>query len=146
MNQQLRKAEAEDVTKMYQFLGQAGLHTEGIEDLVDNFLLMTDENDELTAMVGIEEIHSDGFIRSLVFKKDVSKEQVVVFFQGIIEKAKNTALDKLFLLTPTESTGKFFEMFGFEPIEEVPAHIQSSAHYEATLKKFNPLTMVYSTR
>ena len=66
MDMVIRRAKAEDLSKLISFLGQAKVGTNGVEKTIDCFLMIEDEMGNLQATIGIEPLGQVGLIRSLV--------------------------------------------------------------------------------
>jgi amino-acid N-acetyltransferase len=143
MTQKLRMAEEKDLAYILKFVGQAGLNQQGIDENVDNFMLLEDGSGKISAIVGIEAVENDGLLRSLIFTRQTGHEHLLAFFQGMIESAKQKGLDKLYLLTNKQAMIQFFETFNFTCVSELPAHIRNSGHYKQTVKDADPIVMVH---
>lgn len=141
---QIRTANEQDIEKVRAFLGQAEVSSEGIESIIDHFILMEDTEQKIIATLGIERIEKDGLLRSLVISPGVDQTNLLTLFKSAISLAKHKELRRLFLATNKQASLQFFTMLGFEQIEteELPDHIQGSNHITQLLEKADPMFMV----
>lgn len=133
----IRKAKREDITRIQQLVGQAGLQTNGIEQNVDNFLIMekdthsTSTNEQsLIAVVGFELIKQNGLLRSFVINDKSDQFNILEIMRAIIDYSKKNSLQKLFLCTKQQASVKLFHMLGFALAEETPPEIKDFNHFQ----------------
>lgn len=141
---QIRTANADDIEKVIMFLSKAEVSTEGIERIIDHFILMEDKEQNICATLGIERIEKDGLLRSLVISPGVDQANLLALFKSAISLAKHKELKRLYLATNKQASIQFFEMLGFGQVEasELPNHIKNSTHITQLLKKTDPMYMI----
>ena len=136
MNYTIRGAGNQDITLVKNFLGQANVSSEGIEKIVDNFLLMIDEGGNLLATMGIERVERDGLLRSLVITPSLSQTDMLALFQRILKLAKEKEIEHLYLATNKHSSIAFFQVLGFHVVhnDHLPNHLLLSEHVQHSMK------------
>lgn len=141
----IRMANKTDVKEITDIIGKAGLNKTGIDDNVENFMVMENESQEIIATVGLEIIERDGMLRSLVFNQG-NYQLISDFFQGMIGVAKQKGLNHLYLLTEKEASIAFLELFGFTkvPFTILPAQIKEADHVKKASEQVNPIVMKYT--
>lgn len=140
----IRTANVNDIEQVRVFLGQAEVSTEGIESIIDHFILMEDHEQNILATLGIERIEEDGLLRSLVISPGVDQTNLLTLFKSAISLAKHKEISGLFLATNKQASIQFFAMLGFSQVEEdlLPNHIKNSNHIAQLLEKADPMFMV----
>lgn len=139
---QIRTANEHDIETVKEFLQKADVSTNGIDSMIDHFILMEDEEKNLVATLGIERIEKDGLLRSLVITSKVEQTNLLTLFKSAISLAKHKELEHLYLATNKQASVQFFAMLGFNEVvtEELPEHIKTSNHitqlFETTEPKF----------
>ncbi|MEH7238877.1 GNAT family N-acetyltransferase [Bacillus sp. JJ1562] len=141
---QIRTANVQDIEKVTAFLGQAEVSADGIESIIDHFILLEDAEQKILATLGIERIEQDGLLRSLVISQGVDQTNLLTLFKSAISLAKHKELKCLFLATNKQASIQFFAMLGFEQIEEdgLPENIKESNHITKLLERTDPMFMV----
>lgn len=141
---QIRIANTEDINNINQFLGQADVSTAGINQIIDHFIVMEDDEKNILATLGIERLERDGLLRSLVITPVLGQTQVLSLFKSVLSLAKSKELEHLYLATNIESSIPFFELLGFIKVEmrELPTHLQSSDHITQLKQSTEPMFMV----
>lgn len=140
----IRTANEQDIEKVTAFLGQAEVSADGIDLIIDHFILLEDTEQKILATLGIERIEQDGLLRSLVISPGVDQTNLLTLFKSAISLAKHKELNRLFLATNKQASIQFFEMLGFKQAEttELPEHIKDSNHISQLLEKTDPMFMV----
>ncbi|MEH7383883.1 hypothetical protein V7147_00520 [Bacillus sp. JJ1521] len=141
---QIRTANEQDIEKVTAFLGQAEVSTDGIDSIIDHFILLEDAEQKILATLGIERIEQDGLLRSLVISPGVDQTNLLTLFKSAISLAKHKELHHLFLATNKQASIQFFEMLGFKQADmtELPDYIKESNHISQLLEKTDPMFMV----
>ncbi|WP_449538077.1 GNAT family N-acetyltransferase [Ferdinandcohnia sp. Marseille-Q9671] len=141
---QIRTANEMDIERVTSFLGQAEVSADGIESIIDHFILLEDAEQNILATLGIERIEQDGLLRSLVITAKVDQTNLLTLFKSAISLAKHKELRQLFLATNKQASISFFNMLGFSKIEEqeLPGHIKTSNHITQILETTDPMFMV----
>ncbi|MFT4415376.1 GNAT family N-acetyltransferase [Fredinandcohnia humi] len=142
---QIRIATDQDIVKVKLFLGQADVSADGIENIIDHFILMEDAEQNILATLGVERIERDGLLRSLVITSMVEQTNLLTLFKSAISLAKQKELERLFLATNKQASVQFFSMLGFEKLEgdQLPEHIQTSNHISQLFETTEPMIMVF---
>ena len=135
MLEHIRIANENDINRLKDFLGQANVNSDGVDLIVDNFILMEDLEQKLIATIGIERVNSDGLLRSLVISPKLEQSQILALFKGILALAKQKELKNLYLATNKQASVEFFTMLGFGQIgkDELPDHLKVSQHLQHVL-------------
>lgn len=133
---EIRVANENDINRLKDFLGQANINADGVDTIVDNFILMEDAKGNLVATLGIERLMKDGLLRSLVISPKLDQTQILSLFKGITTLAKEKELENLYLATNKSASVEFFTMLGFGKIEveELPDHLKESQHLQYLLE------------
>ncbi|QOR66524.1 hypothetical protein IM538_22660 [Cytobacillus suaedae] len=133
---EIRVANENDINRLKEFLGQANVNADGVETIVDNFILMEDPKGNLVATLGIERLMKDGLLRSLVMSPKLDQTQILSLFKGISTLAKEKELENLYLATNKHASVEFFTMLGFGKVEveELPDHLKESKHMQFLLE------------
>ena len=141
---QIRTATEQDIEKVRAFLVQAEVSAEGIESIIDHFILLEDARQQILATLGIERIEKDGLLRSLVISPGVDQTNLLTLFKSAISLAKHKEISRLYLATNKQASIQFFTMLGFGQVEtnELPVHIIGSNHISQLLEKADPMFMV----
>lgn len=126
----IRIATEKDLLPIQHLLAKASLSKRGIEQNIENFLVVEDPEKKIIGTVGIEPIEKDGLLRSLVLASETWNAKIGLnFIELAVAYGKQKGYEKLYLLT--NSSLPFFEYIGFEIIEEIdiPTHIRQSEHF-----------------
>lgn len=133
----LRAATKEDQWAMQVFLRQANISTIGLEEKIEDYIILEEEETGICGTIGIETIDGDGLLRSLVIGPSVKQMHLLQLFEHTQQHARRKELDRLFLVTNKTDYIQFFELLGFFPqeIHNVPKEITQSAHLKETLEQ-----------
>ncbi|RXJ02712.1 hypothetical protein DS745_05205 [Anaerobacillus alkaliphilus] len=126
----IRIATEKDLLPIQHLLAKANLSERGIEQNIDNFLVVEDPDKKVIGTVGIEPIGKDGLLRSLVMASESWNAKVGLdFIELAVSYGKQKGYEKLYLLT--NSSLPFFEYIGFRILEEqdVPGHLKDTEHF-----------------
>lgn len=126
----IRIATEKDLLPIQHLLAKANLSERGIEQNIDNFLVVEDAAKKIIGTVGIEPIGKDGLLRSLVMSSESWNAKIGLnFIELAVSYGKQKGYETLYLLT--NSSLPFFEYIGFEVMEEsnIPEHIKQSDHF-----------------
>ncbi|MBD1383459.1 GNAT family N-acetyltransferase [Metabacillus arenae] len=140
---QLRQAEEKDVKSLQDFMKRAGVRTDGVEEIVDQFVLMEADEQQLVGCLGFEEIQDDnGLLRSLVVSDQLSQAHILSLFKSIQSIGKSKAIKKLYLIANKQSSVDFLQFIGFQPAESIPDEVSSHEHARESLQKDGATVMV----
>ena len=133
---EIRVGNETDIDRLKEFLGQANVNSDGVDTIVDNFILMEDSKGNLVATLGIERLMKDGLLRSLVVSPKLDQTQILSLFKGITTLAKEKEVESLYLATNKRASVDFFSMLGFGKVEvdELPEHLKESQHLQYLLE------------
>ncbi|OIJ11759.1 hypothetical protein BKP37_15050 [Anaerobacillus alkalilacustris] len=126
----IRIATEKDLLPIQHLLAKASLSKRGIEQNIDNFLVVEDPNKKIIGTVGIEPIGKDGLLRSLVLTSENWNAKIGLnFIELAVSYGKQKGYENLYLLT--NSSLPFFEYIGFEILDEdkIPVHLKQSEHF-----------------
>jgi amino-acid N-acetyltransferase len=126
----IRIATEKDLLPIQHLLAKANLSERGIEQNIDNFLVVEDEEKKVIGTVGIEPIDKDGLLRSLVLSSESWNAKIGLnFIELAVAYGKQKGYKNLYLLT--NSTLPFFEYIGFRILaeNEIPEHLKTSEHF-----------------
>lgn len=128
-------ARASNLEEIFSLLKLVNLPIEGVEETIDNFLLLirqTDSEEELVGCIGLEIYKESALLRSAAIHPDhQGKSYGKQLVLAIIAYAKLIGAKQLFLLTETAEL--FLEKMGFSKIErlQVPAIVKTSIEFES---------------
>jgi len=113
------------------------LSTGGLDEKIEDFVILEEENEGICGTIGIEKIEQDGLLRSLVIGPSVKQMHLLQLFEHTQQHARRKELDKLYLVTNKSDYIQFFELLGFHPqdINNVPKEITESSHLKETLEQ-----------
>ncbi|MGM7703083.1 GNAT family N-acetyltransferase [Pseudalkalibacillus sp. Hm43] len=123
-----RPAETNDTPSIKQFVAQAGLSSEGIENCIQTFIILETDKKKMAGTVGLERFGTDGLIRSLVLDKEYSSEELLLqLLKAVIRLADYKGIETVYLLTRVTS---IFYALGFTeiPYDKVPDDLLNSPH------------------
>lgn len=140
----VRCAQAVDKGRLISFLSQANLGIEGVEESIEFFLIMEDENSRIQATLGIEPIGKIGLLRSLAMTTQANENDLFVIFEQMLKLSKEKKLEKLYLATNKSTTLPFFSLLGFkrEEFSLLPKELFRSQHVSHILNVDNSTFMV----
>jgi N-acetylglutamate synthase-like GNAT family acetyltransferase len=126
----IRSAMIEDFEKITLFLRDANLSIDGIEEIIEYFVLCEDEERNVTSVLGIEPVRSIGLLRSLAVRPSVKEAELITLFQHVYNLAKSKKLSTLVLITNKEACIPLLQCMGFHQIlnENVPNELKYSTH------------------
>jgi amino-acid N-acetyltransferase len=141
----VRMAEPGDLQSIVKLLNQGKLNSEGIENLVDNFMIVENvDTGEMVGTAGLEMLGGRyGLLRSLTVKEESYSTNIVLgLIKILLQVAAGKGVERIFLFTKSTP---FFELLGFEPIEreQVPGEIQQSTHFKQNKPELSTV-MVYN--
>lgn len=144
---QLRIAEEKDVQALKSFIEKAGLSSEGIESIVDYFVVMESDEHTMVASLGIEPVGSDGLLRSLVVSENINQAHLLSLFESVHALGREKGLIGSYLVTNKINSIEFLKLIGFQSIDQegIPEHLLTSAHFQESLEKERAVVMVKTT-
>lgn len=131
----IRLAKLYDLAQVKEFLLQANLPVEKIEEKFDNFILLFDLQSKLIGCAGLEIYNSFGLIRSVAIAKSFQNKKLgSLLVNNIEELARKKEILVIYLLT--ETAERFFTKHGYNIVSrnEVPEEIQNSFEYASSCK------------
>jgi N-acetylglutamate synthase-like GNAT family acetyltransferase len=142
----VRIATLGDIVILKTFLETAQLNTKGINEMIDSFLIMEDEDGQLKATIGMEQFGASGLLRSLVVTASTSENDLLSLFEEMFLLAKNKEIKDLYLATNKLGAMKFVEVLGFEPVDkdQIPMAFLSSEHVKHILTVDNSVFLKHS--
>jgi N-acetylglutamate synthase-like GNAT family acetyltransferase len=142
----VRIANFGDIDILQAFLETAKLNTKGINEMIDSFLIMEDEDGQLKATIGMEQFGASGLLRSLVVTASISENDLLSLFREMFLLAKNKEIKDLYLATNKLGAMKFVEVLGFEPVDKdhIPRAFSSSEHVKHILTVDNSVFLKHS--
>ncbi|WLR55296.1 hypothetical protein LC048_24000 [Mesobacillus subterraneus] len=143
MTWKIRSAYQKDVPKLEAFLTKAGVSADGLNDFIENFSLMENQDGELKACLGVEPVDKAGLLRSFVVSPQIGQPDLMLLFKRAFLTAKNQELDELYLVTNKMSAVSFFSGFGFEMVNqsELPQALLEKSHIKQVLTVDNSAIM-----
>jgi N-acetylglutamate synthase-like GNAT family acetyltransferase len=123
----LRKANPDDKSLINTWnMGVAG---PGVTNIDDYFILIKGTEEQPTGMLAIEWYDQIAYLHSLRLTKGLSSvELIATLFDHLITYCKKEGKVQLCLVVPSTST--WLMELGFSELNEVPAEIKDSAHYQ----------------
>lgn len=133
----MRAATKEDQWALQVFLRQANISTIGLEEKMEDYIILEEEETGICGTIGIEKIERDGLLRSLVIGPSVKQMHLLQLFEHTQQHARRKELDRLFLVTNKKDYMEFFELLGFSPqeVHHVPKEITKSEHLKDALEQ-----------
>ncbi|MFC0561082.1 hypothetical protein [Halalkalibacter alkalisediminis] len=131
----VRKAKEKDMLPIQRLVAKAGLRDEGIEQYIESFLVVEDEDQNLIGTVGVEQYETEGLLRSLVLDSPIWTAQLSLeFLQLTLKYAEEQNMETIYLCA--KGTNALFHQLGFREIEkeEVPEQISRSPHFKRNAK------------
>lgn len=140
----VRCAQAVDKGKIISFLNKANLGTEGVEEAIDYFLIMEDENKHIQATLGIEPIGSFGLLRSLAMTPKANENDIFLIFEQMLKLSREKKLKQLYLATNKPSSLSLFSLLGFQQVDSsrLPQELFQSEHVKHIFNVDNSIFMV----
>jgi N-acetylglutamate synthase-like GNAT family acetyltransferase len=142
----IRTSTREDQSVIYNFLGQAGLSTEGIEENEESFFLMEDESGVVQAIMGYEQEDKEVLLRSLVVSPTIYSQYMLLFLKSVMLKLSEKLVDNVYLLTKQSVVQDLFLQLGFQQVDEldVSEEVKKMNHYQKTIQ--NEDILVYKIK
>jgi N-acetylglutamate synthase-like GNAT family acetyltransferase len=113
---QPREGTAGDVGKIKHFLRVNGLPDLGVDEWVQNFLIIEDENGSCVGVAGLELYGQSGLLRSVVVARSFrNKGHGRTLVTTVLADAKSRGLKKIYLLT--DDARGYFERLGFQVVD-----------------------------
>jgi N-acetylglutamate synthase-like GNAT family acetyltransferase len=146
MNELVRFANQEDTARIVAYLNKAKLGTDGVSDSIDYFLIMEDEQKEITATIGIEPVSHYGLLRSLAISPSLKEAELLYLFNKVFFLAKEKSLSTIFLATNKPESLAFFRVLGFSLVnkENLPEALFGHNHVQHILTVDNSIFMELS--
>jgi N-acetylglutamate synthase-like GNAT family acetyltransferase len=141
------RAGKQDLERVRAFLTKAQLGTDGLtEETVDYFLLLEDEGGNVRGSLGIEAYKEHGLLRSLVVSPGQAEKEIFVLFNQMLKLAREKGITSLFLATNKSVAVPFFEVLGFNRIEQedLPNDFDQSEHIQHILNVDNSIFLKFS--
>jgi len=140
----LRKAEKNDLGAILEFVGQAGLSTEGLEEIIDQFVLLENSDHKIVGCLGMEIIEQDGLLRSLVISNKMNQAHIVTLLQSIDFLKEQHHVQQIYLMAKNEASIRFLNILGFKEInvQNTPDHVQKCHHVQQMLQNEEAILMV----
>ncbi|WP_421382098.1 GNAT family N-acetyltransferase [Bacillus salacetis] len=129
----IRRAVEKDSVAIKEFLERAGLSTLGVEEAVDNFLIVENEKRGIDGTLGLEIHERIGLLRSLVVKPTMDGEDLFALFQEILQLGREKQLSTLYLVSNKQASVQFFHLLGFKQVDRsaYPPELDHFAHAKA---------------
>ena len=142
----VRIATLKDIEILKAFLEKVKLNTKGINEMIDSFLIMEDDEGQLKATIGMEPFGASGLLRSLVMTASTSESDLLFLFKEMFILAKNKEIKDLYLATNKLGAMKFVEVLGFQPVDkdQIPMAFLSSEHVKHILTVDNSVFLKHS--
>ncbi|WP_019153978.1 GNAT family N-acetyltransferase [Robertmurraya massiliosenegalensis] len=139
----VRCAQVEDKDKLVAFLKEANLGTDGVEDSIDCFLILEDENERIQATLGIEPLGKIGLLRSLAMTQRTGENDLLLILEQMLQLAREKEFNSLFLATNKSSSLSLFSVLGFEKEEKenLPQELFASEHVKYIMNVDNSVFM-----
>ncbi|MFE5470618.1 GNAT family N-acetyltransferase [Bacillus safensis] len=135
MYYQLRIATEEDIPAINAFL-EKGQAKGGVTLTDTTFVVMEDADGQLAGCLGLEQLNEqEGLLRSLVISDKLGQGHIVSLFQSVQTLGGKMGVDTFYVVANHSSSHDFLALMGFEPLEEIPESMWSSAHAKETLGK-----------
>lgn len=138
---EVKRASKQHLKTIRQLLYENELPSEGVEETIDNFLIIRDGS-KIIGCAGLEVYGEAALLRSVAIRKGRQGQGLgKAITKEILTLAKRRKIEKLFLLTT--SAVDFFKKLGFEIIERRKVHpkIQKSEEF-SRLCPHSAVTMV----
>ena len=139
---QIRFATKTDVERLQAFFGQAHMKEERLDQLYGNFMMLEEEG-QIQAAVGYEQIGNDALLRSCLFTPAVDNVTFLHFFETLLQYIKEKSIEQLYLLTNSPLSVAIFQFFQFEAVERdaVSEGIQTLEHFCENIKQPNVIIL-----
>jgi N-acetylglutamate synthase-like GNAT family acetyltransferase len=146
MNRVIRCARTEDTQRLVEFLEQAQVRTNGVEETIDCFLIMEDESGNMKATIGMEPLDHAGLLRSLVMSSQATEQDLFLLLEQMLLLAKEKRIIELFLATNKRGARRLVEHLGFKKVdkEQLPKVLFRSEHVQHLLTVDNSVFLELS--
>ncbi|WP_010200417.1 GNAT family N-acetyltransferase [Bacillus sp. m3-13] len=104
----LRSATQDDLWALQVFLRRANISIVDLEDKIEDFIILEEENEGICGTIGIEEYGNAGLLRSLVIGPSVKQFQLLQMFEHTQQHARKKGLEQLYLVTNKNNFIQFF--------------------------------------
>ncbi|WP_338778880.1 hypothetical protein [Metabacillus sp. FJAT-52054] len=144
---QLKLAEPADKSRLIEFVEAAGSNAAGIEEKIDQFVMMTDSDKRIAACIGLEIFGEYGLLRTLVVSDKLDQAYILSLFQSIHEVGRIKKLKNYYLVAGGQGSTEFLEVIGFKQTSkaELPEEMLGSKHIQSSLKADGSVIMVKNT-
>jgi amino-acid N-acetyltransferase len=122
-------ATSRDLDAVKQLLNECKLPSEDVDQHLRYFILAR-HGEWLAGAVGMEFLGSSGLFRSLAIRPEHrGKGLGPALCRHMVTRARSSGMSKLYLIT--DGAEKFFEKFGFAPLEraKLPAEVRGTAEF-----------------
>jgi N-acetylglutamate synthase-like GNAT family acetyltransferase len=145
MGKTVRLATKHDLHDMIAFWEQAGIYVDKMEESIDSFVVMRDDEERLLATIGFQPIGEKGLLRSLVIVPSLGERDLFVLFHTIMTVAGEKRMKCLYLVTNKQSSIPFFELLNFCEIEyeELPSGVRKNDYVRACMDNHQVHIMEY---
>ncbi|KPB05802.1 GNAT family N-acetyltransferase [Bacillus sp. CHD6a] len=128
----LRSATQDDLWALQVFLRRANINIVDLEDKIEDFIILEEENEGICGTIGIEEYGNAGLLRSLVIGPSVKQFQLLQMFEHTQQHARKKGLEQLYLVTNKNNFIQFFELLNFypQPIHNAPQTMLASDFFQ----------------
>jgi amino-acid N-acetyltransferase len=129
VDMRVRSATNDDLSQLKTLLTASELPVDGVAEHLTDFLVAEDDG-HIRGVIGLERYGSHALLRSAAVASSVRGTGVGGrLVNRILERAKSTGVEDLYLLTTTAE--KYFPRFGFEETTraEVPTSVQQSVEF-----------------
>jgi len=140
---EIRVANHRDVQAVKTFLSRSEVSSDGIETIIDNFIIGENGNKQVVATLGIERLGGDGLLRSLVVTPEIEQTQILMLFKSAMSLAKHKELQHLYLATNKSASISLFSMLGFEKVDkdQLSPHLLTSPHMKQLVESEQTVIM-----
>lgn len=114
----IRRALERDIAPIKGFLESAELSTLGVDESIDNFLIVENEESGIEGTLGLEILERTGLLRSLVVKPTMDGEDLFALFQEILQLGREKQLSSLYLVSNKQASVQFFHLLGFQQVDK----------------------------
>ncbi|MTH54030.1 hypothetical protein GKZ89_11485 [Bacillus mangrovi] len=141
---QLKIAEPSDSGRLIEFVKEAGSNADGIPERIDQFVLMTDGGEKISACIGLEVYEENGLLRSLVVSKDLDQAYILSLFRSVHEAGRKKNVKNYYLVAGGQASIDFLEAVGFKrvPEDRLPKGMLESEHVQTSLRRKGSAVMV----
>ncbi|MGD6816524.1 hypothetical protein [Metabacillus sp. 84] len=144
---QLKLAEAADAGRLIEFVEAAGSNAAGIEEKIDQFVMMTDADHNVAACIGLEVFGEIGLLRSLVVSDKLDQAYILSLFKSIHEVGRKKKLKHYYLIAGGAGSIEFLRLIGFQQAAEteLPEVLRNSKHVQTSIAAEGSAVMVKNT-